>query len=54
MTLITGDPFERSVNKVLDDVKNGNVTLHQAVEDYGAVLRSDTLEVDKQVRARAQ
>jgi len=53
MTLVTGDPFKRSIDKVLDDVKNGYVTLHQAVEDYRVVLRSDALEVDKQVRARA-
>jgi N-methylhydantoinase B len=49
-----GNPFERPVDKVQADVKNGYVTLNQAEEDYGVVLNSDTLEVEKLVGARAQ
>ena len=49
-----GNPFERPIDRVQDDVKNGYVTLHQAEEDYGVVLNADTLEVEKLVGARAQ
>ncbi|GMR09465.1 MAG: hypothetical protein BMS9Abin28_0283 [Anaerolineae bacterium] len=51
MTLMAGDAFQRVVEKVQEGVKNGYVTLKQAAEDYGVVLRSDTLEVDELVRA---
>ncbi|MFQ5942869.1 MAG: hydantoinase B/oxoprolinase family protein [Anaerolineales bacterium] len=49
-----GEPFERPIEKVQEDVRNGYVSLKQAEEDYGVVLRPDTLEVDKLVGARAQ
>lgn len=49
-----GNPFERPVDKVQDDVKNGYVTLHQAEDGYGVVLNADTLEVEKLVGARAR
>jgi len=42
-----GDPFERSVDKVVSDVKNGLVSLEGAREDYGVVIADlETLEVD--------
>jgi len=40
-----GNPFERPVERVQDDVKNGYITLDQAKQDYGLTLDLDTLEV---------
>ncbi len=40
-----GNPFERPVERVQDDVKNGYVTLEQAKQLYGLTLDPDTLEV---------
>jgi N-methylhydantoinase B len=40
-----GNPLERSVERVQDDVKNGYITLDQAKQDYGLTLDPDTLEV---------
>ncbi len=37
-----------------EDVKNGYITLKQAEEDYGVILKPDTLEVEKLVGARAE
>jgi N-methylhydantoinase B len=42
-----GDPFERPVELIQSDVKNGYITLEQAEKDYGVVLNPDTLEVEK-------
>ncbi len=42
-----GDPLERPVEKVRDDVQNGYVTLKQAEKQYGIVLDPRTLEVVK-------
>jgi N-methylhydantoinase B len=44
-----GDPHERPVEAVVEDVKDGYVTLEQAERDYGIVLDPDTHEV-KEVR----
>ena len=41
-----GDPLKRDVNLVLDDVKDGFVSLEAALERYGVVIDPDTLEVD--------
>ena len=42
-----GDPFDRPVEKVVEDVKNRLVSIAGAREDYGVVISdSDTLEVD--------
>ena len=42
-----GNPFEREVLKVVDDVKNGLVSIKGAASDYGVVIKSSkTLEVD--------
>ena len=49
-----GNPLERPVERVQQDVKNGYVTLKQAEEDYGVILNSESLEVEKLVGARAQ
>lgn len=48
-----GDPFERPVEEVQADVKNGYITLEQAERDYGVLLHPETLEVQKLVGARA-
>ncbi len=40
-----GDPFDRPVEKVVQDVKNQLVSIAGAREDYGVVI-SDTLEVN--------
>jgi len=40
-----GNPFERPLEEVQNDVKNGYITLEQAERDYGVVLNPDTLAV---------
>jgi N-methylhydantoinase B len=40
-----GDPLERPIKQVRDDVKNGTVTLEQARQIYGVTLDPITLEV---------
>jgi N-methylhydantoinase B len=42
-----GDPLERPLVLVKQDVKNGYITLEQAEMDYGVVLNPDTLDVEK-------
>jgi N-methylhydantoinase B len=37
--------MERPVEAVLEDVKDGYVSLRQAEQDYGVVLDPETLEV---------
>jgi N-methylhydantoinase B len=44
-----GDPHERSVDAVVDDVRDGYVTVDQAARDYGVVLDPETYEL-KEVR----
>jgi N-methylhydantoinase B len=42
-----GNPFERPVEKVKDDVRNGLVSIKGAKIDYGVVFKNaKTLEVD--------
>ena len=44
-----GNPYERPIEKVVWDVKNGLVSIKGAQEDYGVVIANpETLEVDKQ------
>jgi N-methylhydantoinase B len=40
-----GNPFERPVERVQDDVKNGYINLEQAKQLYGITLDPFTLEV---------
>lgn len=47
-----GNPLERPLELVKQDVKNGYVTLEQAEKDYGVLLNPDTLEVKKLVGGR--
>jgi N-methylhydantoinase B len=53
-----GDPFQRPVEKVVDDVRNGLVSLEGAKADYGVVIRdAESLAVDeaatRSLRSRA-
>jgi N-methylhydantoinase B len=42
-----GNPFERPVDKVVWDIKNGLVSIKGAKQDYGVVISDEkTLEVD--------
>lgn len=41
-----GDPLERDVEAVKQDVKNGYISLKSALEDYGVALDPKTLEID--------
>ena len=41
-----GDPYQRSVQRVLKDVRNGVVSVEKAKEDYGVVINPETWEVD--------
>jgi N-methylhydantoinase B len=51
-----GNPFERNPKLVQEDVLNGWVSLKSAKEDYGCILKPDTLQVDykatKKLRAK--
>ena len=40
-----GNPLERPVAAVVEDVKDGYVTVEQAERDYGVVIDADTYEV---------
>jgi len=40
-----GDPYERPVEAVQKDVKDGYVTVEMAEKDYGVIIDPDTLEV---------
>ena len=42
-----GDPFERSPQKVLEDVRNEMVSIDKAREDYGVVIDPTTLSIDE-------
>jgi N-methylhydantoinase B len=47
-----GDPLERPLERVQEDLKNGYITLEQAEKFYGVVLDPGTLEVEKLVGGR--
>jgi len=49
-----GDPYERSVEKVLEDLKNGYITPEQAERDYGVRVDPQTLEFIGFTPERAQ
>ncbi len=46
-----GDPHEREVNSVRNDVLQGYVSLKSAQEDYGVVINAETMEVDTEATA---
>jgi len=41
-----GNPFERPIEKVKKDVRNGYVSVEKAREGYGVVINPETFEVD--------
>ncbi len=41
-----GSPFKRAVERVLEDVHNGYVSVEAARNDYGVFIDPDTLRVD--------
>ncbi len=42
-----GNPYERPIEMVIEDVRNGLVSIRGAKEDYGVVFKDPlTLEVD--------
>jgi N-methylhydantoinase B len=41
-----GDPLKRAPEKVLEDVRNGYVSLASAKRDYGVVISPETLMID--------
>lgn len=43
-----GDPFQRPVEKVLKDVRNGFVSIEKAKEDYGVVIDPLTYRVNEE------
>ena len=47
----SGDPLERDVGRVRDDVARGYVSLEAAREDYGVALDRD-LDIDAHATAR--
>lgn len=42
-----GDPFEREVERVLDDVREGLVSVEAARADYGVVINPETMVADE-------
>jgi N-methylhydantoinase B/oxoprolinase/acetone carboxylase alpha subunit len=42
-----GPPEERDVGQVMDDVRDGLISLKQAAQEYGVIIDPDTLAIDK-------
>jgi N-methylhydantoinase B len=49
-----GSPFDRAVEAVLEDVRDGYVTVKQAERDYGVVVDPDSFEVVRLTREREE
>ena len=47
-----GDPLQRPIATVVDEVRNGIVSLDAARDLYGVVLDTETLEVQEEATAR--
>lgn len=47
-----GDPFQRPVEKVLKDVRNGLLSIEKAKEDYGVVLDPLTFRINQEETRR--
>jgi N-methylhydantoinase B len=41
-----GNPFERDIEKVHQDVRDGFLSFEKAKEEYGVIINPDTLEID--------
>ena len=52
-----GDPWVRDPERVLEDVKEGKITIGHARQAYGVVIDEDTMSIDeadtRRVRAKA-
>jgi N-methylhydantoinase B len=46
-----GDPYNRDPAKVLEDVRNGYVSLDSARRDYGVVINTELMTVDREATA---
>ena len=40
-----GNPYERPVEAVPKDVRDGHITLEMSEKDYGVIIDPDTLEI---------
>lgn len=49
-----GDPYQRTPEQVLADVRDGAVSIGGARDDYGVVVDSETLHLDQQETARVR
>jgi N-methylhydantoinase B len=49
-----GDPYERPIEKVVEDVRDGYITPEMARDQYGVVVDPETLQVLELVGKRAQ
>ncbi len=49
-----GDPFERPVESVMDDLLNEMITLEEAKEDYGVVFNEVTGKLDEEATRQAR
>jgi N-methylhydantoinase B len=47
-----GNPFNRSVEKVLEDVRNGYVSQESAQRDYGVVIDTASWTIDTAATAK--
>jgi len=47
-----GNPVERDIERVLDDVRNGYISVTQAREKYGVVMDPNTLSIDKEATSK--
>jgi N-methylhydantoinase B len=43
-----GDPLERDPARVLEDVRDGKVTVEHAEQEYGVVIHTEHLEIDRE------
>jgi N-methylhydantoinase B len=48
-----GSPYERPVEKVQEDVKNGYITVEMAEKDYGVIIDANTFEVTGLTKGRS-
>lgn len=49
-----GDPLEREVDAVVDDLREGRVSATSAMADYGVVVRDGVVDEDATARLRAE
>ena len=49
-----GPPYERNVEKVVSDVRQGYVSIESAATDYGVIIDPTTLEADSTATERAR